>query len=128
MRLLVAEDEQTLARAIKEGLEGESYAVDLAFDGEEGYNSASNDDYDLIILDVMMPVMNGYEATKAIRASAHPRAKSIPIIAVTADVFSEDVARALACGMDDCISKPIDYRKLMEALSRYTKQKGAGNL
>ena len=67
-----------------------------------------------------MPVMDGYASTRAIRQSKHPDAASIPIIAVTADVFTEDVARALACGMTDYISKPIDYHKLIDALLRHT--------
>ena len=73
-------------------------------------------------MDLQMPVMNGYESTRAIRRSGHPEAKTIPIIAVTADVFAEDVARALACGMNDYVSKPIDYEKLLASLAKLQKQ------
>ena len=76
--------------------------------------------YDAIFMDIQMPVMDGYEATRAIRRSSHPEARTMPIIAVTADVFSEDVAKALACGMNDYISKPIDYPKLIKALLKFT--------
>ena len=72
-------------------------------------------------MDIQMPVMNGYEATRAIRSSAHPEAAAVPIIAVTADVFPEDIARALSCGMNDYISKPIDYPKLIKALLKFVR-------
>lgn len=68
MRVLVVEDEHRIAHAIKEGLEQESYAVDIAYDGLEGYNTASNDDYDVILLDVMMPEMDGHEVARRLRA------------------------------------------------------------
>jgi DNA-binding response OmpR family regulator len=64
MKLLVVEDEVKLGRAIKAGLEQDGYAVDLAHDGEDGYNAARADEYDCIVLDVMMPVMNGFEVAK----------------------------------------------------------------
>jgi CheY-like chemotaxis protein len=67
-------------------------------------------------MDIQMPVMNGYEATRVIRTSSHAEASTIPIIAVTADVFEEDVARVMACGMNGYISKPIDYKKLLQVL------------
>ena len=73
-------------------------------------------------MDLQMPVMNGYESTRAIRRSGHPEAKTIPIIAVTADVFAEDVARALACGMNDHLAKPIDSEKLFLTLAKYYKK------
>ena len=64
MRLLLIEDEHRIAQAIKEGLEEEKYAVDIEYDGEAGYRAASSEEYDLIILDVMMPLMNGFEVCK----------------------------------------------------------------
>ena len=64
MKILAVEDDRAIAEMLKEGLEDESYAVDLAFDGYEGYLSATADEYDVIILDVMMPEMNGYELCK----------------------------------------------------------------
>ena len=77
------------------------------------------DTVDVVLMDVQMPEMDGYEATKAIRASHHPEAKSIPIIAVTADVFTDDIARAMSSGMNDYISKPIDYPKLFNVLKKF---------
>ena len=70
--------------------------------------------YDMVLMDVQMPVMNGYEATRAIRASAHPDARTIPIVAMTANTFAEDVRNAMDAGMDDHLGKPID----MDAMRR----------
>ena len=72
-------------------------------------------------MDIQMPIMDGYEATRQIRASAHPEALSIPIIATTANAFSEDVSAALACGMNGHIAKPIDYKKLYTVLESLMK-------
>ena len=69
-------------------------------------------DYDMILMDVQMPVMNGYEAAKAIRSSSHELAKKIPIIAMTANAFSEDIQHSLAAGMNAHISKPVDMKTL----------------
>ena len=70
-------------------------------------------------MDLRMPAMNGYQATKAIRALDRPDAKNIPIIAMTADAFSEDVHRCLECGMNAHIAKPIDMRELLRLLQKY---------
>ena len=70
-------------------------------------------------MDVQMPVLDGYGATQTIRRSNHPEAGTIPIIAVTADVFTDDVARVMACGMNDYLSKPIDFPKLLAKLEKY---------
>ena len=67
MRILLIEDDVAIARSLKEGLEDEAYAVDVAHDGDEGYRTATADDYDAIILDIMLPSMNGYEVCQALR-------------------------------------------------------------
>ena len=72
--------------------------------------------------------MDGYEATKAIRGLNHPRAKTIPIIAVTADAFAEDAAKAWSAGMDDYITKPIEFNKLFDVLSKHTNNAGNSNV
>ncbi len=109
MRILVVEDEHRIAHAIKEGLEQEAYAVDVAYDGEEGFNSATAEDYDLIILDVMMPVMNGYEVVKKLRASAN----HTPVLMLTAKTQNKDVVTGLDSGADDYLSKPFAFEVLL---------------
>ena len=79
----------------------------------------------MILMDVQMPVMNGYEATKAIRRSSHELAKTIPIIAMTANAFSEDIQHSLTAGMNAHISKPVDM-KTLEKTIRSIKSGGGG--
>ena len=79
--------------------------------------------YDMILMDVQMPVMNGYEATKAIRRSSHELAKTIPIIAMTANAFSEDIQHSLAAGMNAHVSKPVEM-KVLEKTIRSIKSGG----
>ena len=85
----------------------------------ELFESAEVGTYDLILMDLRMPVMNGYDATRAIRRLDRPDAQIIPIIAMTADAFSEDIHRCLECGMDAHIAKPLDMRELLRLLQRY---------
>ncbi len=121
MRILVVEDEHRIARAIKEGLEQETYAVDVEFDGESGYGAASAEAYDLIILDVMMPGMNGYEVCAKLRADG----QHTPIIMLTAKDQSKDVVKGLDTGADDYLAKPFSFEVLLarvRALLRRPKQ------
>ena len=95
-------------------------------DGKQAYEKfmeSQPGDYDAILMDIQMPEMNGYEATKAIRESEHPLAKDIPIIAMTANAFSQDVAEALAAGMNAHVSKPIDSDILYKTLKQYIQKK-----
>jgi DNA-binding response OmpR family regulator len=109
MKILVVEDEHRIAQAIKEGLEQESYAVDTAYDGEDGFNSASNDEYDLIILDVMMPVMDGFEVCKKLRAAGD----HTPILMLTAKDQTKDIVQGLDTGADDYLAKPFAFEVLL---------------
>lgn len=109
MRLLVVEDEHRIARAIKEGLEQEHYAVDVEFDGESGYGAASAENYDLIILDVMMPGMNGYEVCQKLRADGN----HTPIIMLTAKDQAADIVKGLDTGADDYLAKPFSFEVLL---------------
>ena len=108
MKILVVDDEIRIARAIKQGLEQDGYAVDIAYDGEDGYNSACADEYDCIILDVMMPVMNGYEVLKKLRADGY----KTPIIMLTAKDQARDVVKGLDNGADDYLAKPFSFEVL----------------
>ena len=77
--------------------------------------------FDLILMDIHMPVMDGYEATMRIRSHDHPRAKTVPIVAMTANVFREDIEKCLNYGMNDHLGKPLDYNKVKEALRKYLR-------
>ncbi len=109
MRILVVEDEHRIAHAIKEGLEQETYAVDVCYDGEDGYNTATADDYDLIILDVMMPRMNGYEVCRKLRESGN----HTPVLMLTAKDQNRDIVQGLDNGADDYLAKPFSFEVLL---------------
>ena len=83
----------------------------------ETFERSAPGDYDMILMDVQMPVMNGYEATKAIRKSSHEQAKTIPIIAMTANAFSDDIHHSLTVGMNAHISKPVEMKVLEKTIS-----------
>ena len=89
------------------------------------FNASEPGRYDMIFMDVQMPVMNGYEATRAIRASKHPSAKSIPIIAMTANAFDDDVRQALDSGMNAHLAKPIDMEKLKKIIAELREDSDA---
>ncbi|MDB5166649.1 MAG: ykoG [Candidatus Saccharibacteria bacterium] len=109
MRILVVEDEHRIAQAVREGLQQESYAVDVVYDGEDGLNAALNDEYDLIILDVMLPGKDGYSVCQAIRETGN----HVPILMMTAKDQSRDVVKGLDGGADDYIAKPFAFEVLL---------------
>ena len=118
-RVLLVEDNELNREIAMELLKMTDVAADCAGNGREALELflANGLDYDLILMDVQMPVMDEYEATRAIRRSGHPKAGSIPIIAMTADAFREDVARASESGMDGHLAKPIDPALLYKTLA-----------
>ena len=109
MKILIVEDDRAIVDALKEGLEDESYAVDVAYDGDEGYRNASADTYDLIILDVMMPEMNGYEVCAKLRQDGD----HTPILMLTAKSEERDVVEGLDTGADDYLAKPFSFEILL---------------
>ncbi len=109
MRILIIEDEHRLAQGIKEGLEQEAYAVDVEYDGEDGYNTASADEYDVILLDVMLPSMNGYDVCKKLRADGN----HTPILMLTAKDQERDIVAGLDGGADDYLAKPFSFGVLL---------------
>ena len=124
--VLLVEDNEINREIAMELLKMVEITVDYAGDGQEAVDKflAFGDNYDLILMDVQMPVMDGYRATQAIRRSGHPRAGSIPIIAMTADAFHEDVVRATEAGMDGHLAKPIDPERLYQMLAeRFAEDK-----
>lgn len=115
LRFLCAEDNELNAEILEELLQMEGASCKICRDGKEVvdlFEQSEPGDYDIILMDVQMPVMNGYEATKAIRRGTHLYAKTIPIIAMTANAFSEDVQKSFNAGMNAHISKPVDMKKL----------------
>ena len=92
------------------------------WDGQEAvelFRNSEPGEFDVILMDIMMPVMNGYEATKMIRSLDREDAKKIPIIAMTANAFEEDKKMALASGMNDHVAKPIDMNVLLPTIMKY---------
>ncbi len=121
-RFLLAEDNALNQEIAVELLSAYGACMDTADDGKQAldkFTVSAPGYYDAILLDIQMPVMNGYEAARAIRACDHPQAKYIPIIAMTANVFAEDVLAAKAAGMDAHVGKPIDVAHLMQVLQRW---------
>ena len=126
MRFLCAEDNELNAEILTELLKIEGAECTICENGEEilkAFEQSAPGDYDMILMDVQMPVMNGYEATKAIRKSSHKLAKTIPIIAMTANAFSEDIQHSLAAGMNAHVSKPVEM-KVLEKTIRSIKSGG----
>ena len=119
MRFLCAEDNELNAEILMELLKLEGAECTICENGKrilEAFEQSVPGEYDMILMDVQMPVMNGYEATKAIRRSSHEQAKTIPIIAMTANAFSEDMQHTLAAGMNAHISKPVDMKLLKKTI------------
>ena len=118
-RLLLVEDNELNMEIGLTLLEGAGFIVETAWDGSmalEMVKDMPNDYYDLILMDIQMPMMNGYEATRAIRALDDPKKANIPIIAMTANAFDEDKKNALAVGMNGHIAKPIDVKSLLQLI------------
>ena len=101
-----------IAQSLKEGLEDEAYAVDVAHDGDEGYRTAMADEYDVIILDVMLPEMNGYEVCRALRKDGN----QTPILMLTARDAERDIVEGLDMGADDYLAKPFSFEVLLARL------------
>jgi len=112
MRILVVEDEKRLASSLRAGLEAEGFAVDTAHDGQEGLWYAREHEYDAILLDIMLPVMNGYEVCATLRAEEI----WTPILMLTARVADSDQIEALDTGADDYVTKPFSFQVLLARL------------
>ncbi len=112
MRILVVEDERKVASFIRRGLEEERYIVETASDGEEGLRLAKENVYDAIVLDVMLPRLDGYSVLRALRASGNPT----PVLMLTARGTTEDRVQGLDLGADDYLSKPFHFEELAARL------------
>lgn len=122
MRILVVEDEKKVAGFIKKGLEEESYAIDVAYDGVEGEYMASINDYDVIVLDIMLPKKSGFDVVKDLRA------KNIktPVLLLTARDSVEDKVKGLNSGADDYLNKPFAFEELLARVRALMRRKEYG--
>jgi len=120
-RVLLVEDIEINREIVMALLEPTLVDIDCAENGEEALRlfSEAPENYNIIFMDIQMPVMDGYEATRRIRALGTERAKNIPIIAMTANVFMEDVDQCLEAGMDDHLGKPLDFDAVLGVLRRH---------
>ena len=124
VKILVAEDNEINAEIITELLDSIGIKCVIAEDGEEAlrvFTESSPDEYDMIFMDIQMPRMDGYESARRIRSSNNTRAKSIPIIAMTANAFEDDVKASMASGMNAHISKPIDFDRLKSIIKSFRR-------
>jgi heavy metal response regulator len=127
MRILVVEDEKKVASFLKKGLEEEYYAVDCAYDGEEALYMVEANEYDLMILDIMLPKIDGLEVLKGVRDKGAP----LPVLMLTAKDSVEDIVKGLDTGGDDYLTKPFAFAELLarvRALLRRKERAPAGEL
>ena len=120
LKVLAAEDNVINAEILELLLMKEGASVEICENGQlvaDRFKKSTANEFDIIFMDIQMPVLDGYEATKLIRASEHPQAKTIPIVAMTANAFAEDAHRALEAGMDAHTAKPVDMKKLKQVVA-----------
>ncbi|MFE0675516.1 response regulator transcription factor [Streptomyces sp. NPDC058867] len=122
MRLLIVEDEKRLALSLAKGLTAEGYAVDVVHDGREGLHRATEGTYDLLILDIMLPGLNGYRVCAALRAAGD----DTPILMLTAKDGEYDEAEGLDTGADDYLTKPFSYVVLLARIKALLRRRGPG--
>ncbi|WP_434596740.1 response regulator transcription factor [Streptomyces sp. A5-4] len=122
MRLLIVEDERRLAVSLAKGLTAEGFAVDVVHDGLEGLHRAGEGAYDLVLLDIMLPGMNGYRVCGALRAAGN----DVPILMLTAKDGEYDEAEGLDTGADDYLTKPFSYVVLVARVKALLRRRGGG--
>lgn len=120
MRILIVEDEVSLADAVTEILKKEQYFADAVYDGKDGYDYAISGIYDLILLDIMLPKMNGLDVLEKIRA----KGISTPVMLLTARTEVNDKIKGLDCGADDYLTKPFNKGELLARVRALTRRKG----
>ncbi len=126
LNILAAEDNELNAEILSELLRLNGASCEIVSNGRElveAFGESRPGQYDLILTDIQMPVMNGYEAARAIRAGGHPCGQDIPIVAMTANAFAEDVREAMDAGMDAHVPKPIDMKELESVIAGLMKKK-----
>ena len=123
MKILVVEDDKLMAEVLQTSLEEENYSVSVAFDGNAGLDLTETDRFDLIVLDVMLPGMNGWDFTRRLRAAQ----RTVPILMLTACDTSSDVVQGLDCGADDYLTKPFALDVLFARLRALARRSSASN-
>ncbi len=113
LRLLLVEDTVANQKLVSRILGKRGHLVEVAEDGRTAVTLVRQKDFDVVLMDVQLPLMDGFEAAAAIRAIGEPRKSRVPIVALTAHAMKEDQDRCLEAGMNACISKPIDSRELI---------------
>ena len=128
IRILLVEDQMVNREIAYMILSSEGFQVEMAEDGHIAVDMVKASEpghYDLILMDIQMPTMNGYEATRAIRALDNEALAHIPIVAMTANAFKEDIDAAAEAGMEGHIAKPIDIPKMLETLTQILRKHGS---
>ncbi len=120
MRILVVEDERSLASVLKKGLQEHGYAADVAHDGEEGLTLGESTPYDLVVLDIMLPKLDGYELCRRLRA----RGEHVPVLMLTARDAVDDRVRGLDGGADDYLVKPFAFREMLARVRALLRRDG----
>ncbi len=121
MRILVVEDEREMSLLLKDGLQEEHHSVDVAYDGETGLDLAQGSEFDAILLDVMLPRMDGFEVARRLRASGN----YTPILMLTARDAVPDIARGLDLGVDDYLTKPFSFVELLARIRAVARRGNA---
>ena len=117
--ILICDDEKDIVSALSIYLSTENYNIFTAYTGQEALDIVAKHDIHLILMDIMMPAMDGYQAARAIRGSGKKDAETIPIIAMTANAFAEDKRKTMEAGMDAHLSKPLNVPELMDTIRKF---------
>lgn len=126
MKILLAEDDPITRKFMEIMLERRNFEFESASDGHEAVEKWEAGEFDVVLMDVQMPRLDGYEATGLIRERERDRGRRTPIIALTAHAMRKDEDRCLDAGMDGYLSKPIDFTKLMECIGEILARRGRG--
>ena len=122
MRLLLAEDERDMSNVLTTILKHSGYEVDLAENGQEALDLSMKNNYDCMVMDIMMPVLDGLDADRAIHALDRADARTVPILAVSANAFSHDIAASRKAGMNGHLSKPLDFDRAAAVIAQYIRR------
>ena len=118
IKILLVEDNEDNRDMLSRRLERKDFVVVLAVDGQDGVNKAKEQQPDLILMDMSLPVMDGWQATRELKSTSETQ--NIPVIALTAHAMSSDREKAIEAGCDDYDTKPVDFQRLLEKIARFT--------